>query len=144
VRDGVLPKPVRRRWDLPACVRAFVEHKVGNSGMAEERVRLTAARRREIEQRTRTRGGELVEAADATYLIVHQATGLVAFLDALPTRVSAAGAMKPAAELTAIVQREVYAIRDEQAAWLERLAAVGPEEFSVELRAGTAPRARAR
>jgi len=69
VRGGLVPKAKRGLYSLestvPALITYYQQGREGSGEMAAEKLRLTTAQRREVEQRTATRGRDLIPTDEA-------------------------------------------------------------------------------
>lgn len=113
---GVLPRAGRGRFDVPACVQAFVRHKVSIAkagdgtakGLMAERARLTRAKADAAERDGLKQAGELIAAdqIEAAWLAVVGA--VKTRLLSIPTKTAARLAgLKTPAEAQQLLQKEI-------------------------------------
>jgi phage terminase Nu1 subunit (DNA packaging protein) len=116
--DGVLPRADRGLFDLPACVQAFVRHKLVQAGAADvstkslvaERSRLAKLKADAAERDAQVEAGELVDVKDVESAWLAVTHAAYARLLVIPTKVSPRViTMKNASEAQALLQKELYA-----------------------------------
>jgi phage terminase Nu1 subunit (DNA packaging protein) len=116
--DGVLPRAGVGLYDIPACVQAFLQHKLAKAkasdatvrSLVAERTRLTKIKADAAEVEARKLAGELVPAADieAAWLAV---AGIVrSRLLLIPSKTAArVVALKTPGEAQALLRKELNA-----------------------------------
>ena len=116
--DGVLPRAGRGLFDLPACVQAYLRHKlvkakasdVTAQSLVAERSRLTKIKADAAEVEARKLAGELVPAADIETAWLAVAGAVRSRLLAIPTRTAPRiVALKTPAEAQALLRKEINA-----------------------------------
>jgi hypothetical protein len=147
VSDGVIPKTAtKNQFELIAAVQGYIDYvkrgAEGSETVAAQRLELTAAQTAAIVQRTRARGGELVEAQEVKVVFAAVCVLLAGQLDAGPGRLLAAvvsimGSVGEAerAKLHEVMRNEFRRIRESCAA---ELAAFGSDLRRRESRAAAA------
>jgi hypothetical protein len=114
-----------RRFDLFEIVRAYVRYvqdgKEATSEVAQARLKYVNAQRRSVEQRTRERGGELVERGDVARVFDAVMVQVGAALEGLPGRM--------AGELAAI--NEPAVVREKLSDEVRRIRATAAEELAA-------------
>ena len=116
--DGVLPRAGRGLFDLPACVQAYLRHKLAMAkasdvtaqSLVAERSRLTKIKADAAEVEARKLAGELVPAADIEAAWLAVAGTVRSRLLAIPTRTAPRiVALKTPAEAQALLRKEINA-----------------------------------
>ena len=116
--DGVLPRAGVGLYDIPACVQAFVRHKLVKAKASDvtvhslraERSRLTKIKADAAEVEARKLAGELVPAADIETAWLTVAGAVRSRLLAIPTRTAPRiVALKTPAEAQALLRKEINA-----------------------------------
>jgi len=116
--DGVLPRAGVGLYDIPACVQAFVHHKLVKAkasditvhNLVAERSRLTKIKADAAEVEARKVAGELVPAADIQAAWLAVVGAVRSRLLAIPTRTAPRlVALKTAAEAQALLRKEINA-----------------------------------
>jgi phage terminase Nu1 subunit (DNA packaging protein) len=125
--EGVLPRDGRGRYDPTKAVPAFVQYlrdgREGSGSLVEEKLRLTVAQRREIEQKTRHRARELVEIDEVDRVFAAAMVTVGSQLDGLGGRLAnELSALTDPAQVREVLFRETRRIRAAAAAQLEALA----------------------
>jgi len=116
--EGVLPRAGKGLFDLPACVQAYLRHKVAmtkagdvaTQSLVGERSRLTKIKADAAEVEARKLAGELVPAADIEAAWLTVAGAVRSRLLAIPTRTAARiVALKTPAQAQALLRKEINA-----------------------------------
>jgi phage terminase Nu1 subunit (DNA packaging protein) len=116
--DGVLPRADRGLFNLPACVQAYLRHKLVKAKASEvtvhnlvaERTRLTKIKADAAEVEARKLAGELVPAADIEIAWLSVAGAVRSKLLLLPTKVAPRiVALKTPAQAQALLRKEINA-----------------------------------
>ena len=116
--DGVLPRAGVGLYDIPACVQAFVRHKLVKAKASDvtvhslmaERSRLTKIKADAAEVEARKLAGELVPAADIETAWLAVAGAVRSRLLAIPSRTAPRiVALKTPAEAQALLRKEINA-----------------------------------
>ena len=116
--DGVLPRAGVGLYDIPACVQAFVRHKLVKAKASDvtvhslmaERSRLTKIKADAAEVEARKLAGELVPAADIETAWLAVAGAVRSRLLAIPTRTAPRiVALKTPVEAQALLRKEINA-----------------------------------
>ena len=116
--DGILPRADRGLFNLPACVQAYLRHKLVKAkasdvtvhSLVAERSRLTKIKADAAEVEARKLAGELVPAADIETAWLTVAGAVRSRLLAIPTRTAPRiVALKTPAEAQALLRKEINA-----------------------------------
>ena len=116
--DGVLPRADRGRFDLSACVQAYLRHKLVNAkasdvtvqSLVAERSRLTKIKADAAEVEARKLAGELVPAADIEAAWLAVAGTVRTRLLLIPAKTAPRiVALKTAADAQALLRKEINA-----------------------------------
>ena len=116
--DGVLPRAGVGLYDIPACVQAFVRHKLVKAKASDvtvhslmaERSRLTKIKADAAEVEARKLAGELVPAADIETAWLAVAGAVRSRLLAIPSRTAPRiVALKTPTEAQALLRKEINA-----------------------------------
>ena len=116
--DGILPRADRGLFNLPACVQAYLRHKLVKAkagditvhSLVAERSRLTKIKADAAEVEARKLAGELVPAADIDIAWLSVAGAVRSKLLLLPTKVAPRiVALKTPAEAQALLRKEINA-----------------------------------
>lgn len=114
--DGLLPRAGVGLYDIPACVQAFIRHKLVKAkasdatvrSLVAERTRLTKTRADAAEVEVRKLTGELVPVADIEAAWLSVAGAVRARLLLIPTKVAPRiVALKTPAEAQALLRKEI-------------------------------------
>ena len=116
--DGILPRADRGLFNLPACVQAYLRHKLVKAkagdvtahSLMAERSRLTKIKADAAEVEARKLAGELVPAADIETAWLAVAGAVRSRLLAIPTRTAPRViGLKTPAEAQALLRKEINA-----------------------------------
>jgi phage terminase Nu1 subunit (DNA packaging protein) len=116
--EGVLPRAGKGLFDLPACVQAYLRHKLAmtkagdgaTQSLVAERSRLTKIKADAAEVEARKLAGELVPAAEIETVWLAVAGTVRSRLLAIPTRAAPRlVALKTPAEAQALLRKEIDA-----------------------------------
>jgi phage terminase Nu1 subunit (DNA packaging protein) len=122
--DGVLPRADRGLFSLPACVQAYIRHKllqagaadVGTKSLVTERSRLAKLKADRAEREDKVETGELVPAAEIESAWLSIVNTVRTRILLVPTKIAARVSVATAVEAERLMQKELNAALTELAA----------------------------